>query len=115
MASTRNKNTIGNYSLEQRDNQLSAQRNMYPTAQNDNTRFAGNGLNPGQMPGHKLSHNSPDIESYLFGINSTNLVSSSFSVNPQLTSLDMAHLYEKTVVLMPRPLVLDKDQRPQFN
>ena len=106
---------MGNYSLEQRDFQLSAQRNMYPTAQHDNTRLAGNGLNPGQMPGHKLSYNSPDIESYLFGINSTNLVNPSSSVSPQLTQLDMAHLYEKTVVLMPRPFVLDRDQRPQFN
>ncbi len=114
MASTRNRNTPGNYNLEQRDYQMSARRNMVPTKQHEHTRFAGNGLNPGQVPGNKLSTNSPDIESYLFGIGSTNLTGSSFLPTPGLNQLESAHLYEKTVVYMPRPLIVDEKQRPHF-
>jgi hypothetical protein len=114
MASTRNKNTLGNYNLEQRDYQMSARRNMVPTKQHEDTRFAGNGLNPGQVPANKLSTNAPDVESYLFGIGSTNLTGSPFIATPELNLLSSAHLFEKTVVYMPRPLIVDEKQRPQF-
>ena len=77
MASTRNRNTPVNYKLEQRTNTNSAQYALYENSQYGsayNTRLAGNGLMPAQIPWNKLSYNAPDIESFLFGINSTNLV-----------------------------------------
>ena len=49
MASTRNKNTPGNYCLEQREYKESSNYTLYPNSQYGaayNTRLAGNGLNP---------------------------------------------------------------------
>ena len=63
MASTRNKNTPGNYCLEQREYKESSNYTLYPNSQYGaayNTRLAGNGLNPGQIPWNKLSY-KPDF------------------------------------------------------
>lgn len=120
MASTRNKNTQGNYNLEQRNSTLSASYKLYANSSHGaayNTQLAGNGLNPGQIPGNQLSRNTADIESFLFGIGSTNLVDPAGSHNPkpELVSLNSAHLFEKSNTVMPVPLFLDKNQRPSFS
>ena len=120
MASTRNKNTQGNYNLEQRDSTLSASYKLYPNASHGSayqTQNPGNGLNPGQIPGNKLSHNTADIESFLFGIGSTNLVNPSASHNPkpELVSLSSIHIFDKPNTVMPVPLYLEKNQRPTWS
>ena len=97
MASTRNKNTKGNYNLEQRNHTLSSSYKLYPNSSHGvayDTKQPGNGLNPGQLPANQLSHNSTDIESFLFGINSTNLVTPVTTVmTPELTKLSNANIY----------------------
>ena len=115
MASTRNKNTSGNYSLEQKQYIHSSQYTLYPNSQYGaayDTKLAGNGLNPGQVPWNKLSQNSADIESFLFGVNSTNLVNPAPIFCPELTKNDFFNIYEKTPVFIPEPLVVEKNQRP---
>jgi hypothetical protein len=115
MASTRNRNTPGNYCLEQRQYQNSENYTLYPNSQYGaayNTRFAGNGLLPAQIPWNKLSYNAADTESFLFGINSTNLVNPAPCFVPEITKLDSVNIYEKGSVLMPEPLVIEKKQRP---
>lgn len=115
MASTRNKNTPGNYCLEQREFSQSSNYTLYPNSQYGaayDTRFAGNGLNPAQIPWNKLSYNAPDIESFLFGINSTNLVNPAPVFVPDLKRLDSVNIFQKGSVLIPEPLVIQKDQRP---
>lgn len=115
MASTRNKNTIGNYNLEQRQFQNSAGYTLYPNSQYGaayNTRLAGNGLLPGQIPWDKLSHNAADTESFLFGINSTNLVNPAPCFTPEISKLGSVHIFDKGPTLMPEPLVVEKYQRP---
>jgi len=77
MASTRNRNTPGNYCSEQRQYKHAQHYALYENSQYGsayNTRLPGNGLLPAQIPWNKLSHNAADTESFLFGINSTNLV-----------------------------------------
>ena len=76
------------------------------------TKIAGNGLNPGQMPVNTLSQNSADIESFLFGINSSNLVSPAENLTPRLNDLQSQHLYKKSTVFIPEPLIIEKNQRP---
>jgi hypothetical protein len=120
MASTRNKNTQGNYNLEQRNHTLSASYKLYANSSHGSayqTQNPGNGLNPGQIPGNKLSHNTADIESFLFGIGSTNLVTPSASHNPrpELVQLSSIHIFDKQTTAMPIPLYLDKNQRPMFS
>jgi len=115
MASTRNKNTPGNYCLEQREYAGSQQYTLYENSQSGaayDTRLPGNGLNPGQMPWNKMSTNAPDIESFLFGINSTNLVSPAPIFVPQITKLNTANVFQKSVIFIPEPLVVEKGQRP---
>jgi hypothetical protein len=115
MASTRNKNTFGNYCLEQREHKNSEIYTLYPNSQYGaayNTRLPGNGLNPAQIPWNKLSYNAPDIESFLFGINSTNLVNPAPCLVPELANLNSTNIYDKEPVFIPEPLVLEKNQRP---
>ena len=117
MASTRNNNTSGNYCLQQRNYATARQYTSYKnSAYGDayDTRLPGNGLNPGQIPGNKLSNNTADIESFLFGINSTNLVNPAPDLTPSLVCLQTANVFETRPVYMPVPLVVEKGQRP-FN
>lgn len=115
MASTRNKNTRGNYCLDQRQNTGIENWQLYINGANGfayDTKLAGTGLNPGQMPWSTLSHNPADIESFLFGINSTNLVNPAPPLTPQLKNLSSANVFEKKPVIMPVPQAISKDQRP---
>jgi len=115
MASTRNINTPGNYNLEQREFKQSETYTLYPNSQYGaayNTRQPGNGLLPAQIPWNKMSYNAPDIESFLLGINSTNLVNPAPCFVPELAKLNSANIYEKGPVFIPEPLVIEKNQRP---
>ena len=90
MASTRNINTPGNYYLEQREFKHSENYTLYPNSQYGaayNTRLPGNGLMPAQIPWNKLSYNAADTESFLLGINSTNLVNPAPCFVPEITKL----------------------------
>lgn len=115
MASTRNRNTPGNYSLEQNEYARSNMYTLYPNSQYGaayNTRLPGNGLLPAQIPWNKLSYNAPDVESFLLGINSTNLVNPAPCFKPELAVLQSSNIFEKTHTLIPEPLVVEKNQRP---
>jgi hypothetical protein len=115
MASTRNKNTRGNYCLDQKQNVGIETWQLYTNGANGyayDTKLAGNGLNPGQMPWDTLSHNPADIESFLFGINSTNLVTPAPSLTPDLKCLQSANVFTKKPVIMPVPQAIPKYQRP---
>ena len=115
MASTRNKNTMGNYNLEQRQYQQFGDYTLYPNSQYGaayNTRLPGNGLLPAQIPWNKLSHNAADTESFLLGINSTNLVNPAPCFVPEIAKLEQTNIYEKGTTFMPEPLVIENNQRP---
>jgi len=115
MASTRNKNTPGNYCLDQ--NQY-AQSRQYTTYKNSaygeavSTKLPGHGLNPGQLPWNTMSYNAPDIESFLFGINATNLVKPAPCFTPELKNLCTANIFETGPIYIPEPLIVEKNQRP---
>ena len=115
MASTRNKNTPGNYCLDQKQYTDNSAWTLYANGahgQAYDTRLAGNGLNPGQLPWTTLSYNPADIESFLFGINSTNLVNPAPCLTPELKCLKMANVFKLPDIIMPVPLTVPKSQRP---
>jgi hypothetical protein len=115
MASTRNKNTPGNYCLDQKQYTDSSVWCLYANSSHGqayDTRLAGNGLNPGQLPWTTLSYNPADIESFLFGINATNLVNPASTLTPELKCLKTANVFKMPDVIMPVPLVVPKGQRP---
>jgi hypothetical protein len=115
MASTRNRNTPGNYCLEEKQYKHSENYTLYTNSQYGaayNTRMPGNGLLPAQIPWNKLSYNAADTESFLLGINSTNLVNPAPCFTPKIAKLRTTNIYDKSPIYIPEPLVIEKNQRP---
>lgn len=119
MASTRNRNTPGNYAAEQRMYQgISNYRdynesNYYGVAQN--TYFAGNGL-VGMKAAHRnLSDNYCDIETFLFGIGSTNLANPQAPITPSIKQLPSLNICDRLPFILPEDFVPLTGQRPEAN
>ena len=115
MASTRNRNTPGNYCLEQKEYKQFENYTLYPNSQYGaayNTTLPGNGVLGAQIPWSKMSNNAADTESFLFGINSTNLVNPTPCFVTEITKLKSTNIYEKGPIYVPEPLVVEKNQRP---
>lgn len=115
MASTRNKNTVGNYEQEQNEKHNLRKYEMYVGSRhNDNPSFAGLGLGVGNYSYNTLTTNSADVESELFGIGSTNLVNPRSAFIPEPTQMKTLSIITKNTVLLPEPLVIEKKQRHLF-
>ena len=111
MASTRNRNTPGNYYLEQRDFRLAAAYDTYTPSQ---VAMPILGITPSRMARDTLSTNAVDIESQLRGINSTNLVTPAAVMPPQLKRVKEVAYFNTLPLQMPHPLVIEPQQRPSF-
>lgn len=118
MASTRNKNTYGNYCLEQREYRQAMNWELYPNASSGvayTTGIPGNGLLPGQIRSTQLSYNSTNIESFLFGINVTDLTKPGFEcITPELKHLELVDIFQSEPTYIPEKLIVSKNNRP-FN
>lgn len=116
MASTRNKNTPGNYQLEQFGKLKQADYLTYIHSQSGRaaqTHFPGNGLLSGRYAPTELSYNPSDIESFLYGIGSTNLVTPLEQPIAQIKQLQTLNIMDKTPLILPNPLVIEPHQRPR--
>ena len=112
MASTRNKNTLGNYNAEQWSLNEQINYNTYKSyGVPQSAYYAGDGLIHGRMASEQLSNNSCDIESQLFGIGSTNLVTPLPPVVPEIKPLQSLAIMNKTPVIIPGDLVVQGEQR----
>ena len=117
MASTRNRNTPGNYAMEKLASQRKHQELMYlhqSQGQAEQTNLPGNGLLTGRYAGRDLAKNDCDIESFLFGIGSSNLESPKAEVRPELNQLASLNMIAKTPMVMPRPFGIEANQRPMY-
>ena len=115
MTSTRNKNTQGNYYLEQKSFSLMNKYDLYKQSQYGlahNTSMPDIIYRPSFLPRETLSKNPIEIESLLFGINSTNLVEPKKPIKPQLKTLPTNKFFERNPIIMPKSLVIEKNQRP---
>lgn len=115
MASTRNKNTIEDYSLEQYKYNKQSSYLTYengPSGKATQTYLPGNGLLSGRVAHTELSKNYTDIESFLYGINSTNLVTPSTPPVAEIKGLKSLNIMDKTPVIIPEPLYIQSNQRP---
>ena len=118
MASTRNRNTQGNYRAEQWSLEQNRVHQSYLHAaagQAITTHFAGNGLVGGWMPRTELSHNPIDIESFLHGTGSTNLVVKKQEPTPYFKTIDTLSICDRTPLLLPKPLYVEANQRPLWS
>lgn len=115
MASTRNKNTPGDYRLEK--DSMMCQRN-YLT----NTTFSlpvqsyhpGDGLLGAKTSRVVLSSNACDIESSLFGIGANNLENPKPNVMPQLKTLQSLSVMNKTPLILPATVEISNANRPMY-
>ena len=115
MASTQNKNTKSDYCYQQRDFRGIFTHVSYINSQNGRAytdALPEIGYLPSYMSRESFSKNSVDIESALFGINSTNLVEPQAPVVPQLKQLPEYSFFDRLPLIMPTPLVIEKNQRP---
>ena len=115
MASTRNNNTKGDYCLQQRNSVLNRNYILFEHSQYGmpyQAAFTDAGFAPpSRMWRNQLANNPVEIESALFGINSTNLVNNPKTVVPQLNKLPFISFYDRPQLIMPNSLVVEKDQR----
>jgi len=116
MASTRNRNTPGDYELEQ----ISLQKGYdYFSSESvgffgtpAESYFPGNGL-IGMVTAHSnLSQNYCDIESQLRGIGSTNLVTPQPEISPMIYSMSSLNIFKKPEVQHIVPPNPTANQRP---
>ena len=115
MASTRNNNTPSDYCLQQRSYADSKNYTGYTYSQYGrayNNALPTMGITPSHMPREAFSYNSVEIESALFGINSTNLVTPEKPVVPNLINLPEVSYFNRLPVYMPENMVVQTDQRP---
>jgi hypothetical protein len=113
MSSTRNKNSPGDYLLEQKQNTGICSYSEYVYSSKPvETYFPGDGLLAGRVAPTNLAGNACDIETHLFGIGSTNLVNPLPAVRPEITPLKSLNVIDRLPVLIPEPLVVEKNQRP---
>ena len=115
MASTRNKNMPNDYCLQQRSYMDARNYNQYAYSQFGrayNNALPNMGVMPSRMPREAFSSNSVEIESALFGINSTNLVTPQKPVDPKLIKLPEIAYFDRLPMYMPENMVVQTDQRP---
>jgi len=115
MASTRNKNTPEDYKMEiMRDQNYLKNRTFELSARPESTYLPGNGLMAGRVAAEQLSSNSIDIESKLRGIRATDLVNGVPACNPRIHDLNSLSVADRMELIMPEPLVVEKNQRPGY-
>jgi hypothetical protein len=114
MASTRNINSAGDYQRAQHELEARRARDSYAgSAVCKDTYLPGNGLLAGRVGHSELSRNGADIEGFLFGIGSTNLVEPMAPCAPQLRDLKSLSIVESRKTMLPTPLVVQPFQRPR--
>ena len=115
MSSTRNINTPGDYKQQQDVFSRNLDINLYKYGSNGMAYNPGlpNGGSapPSKMWRDSLSSNPIEIESVLFGINSTNLVNPQSAVQPQLKTLRTTQFFDRLPLVMPKDLVIPSNQR----
>jgi len=113
MASTRDKNQPGNYAMEQEKNTFQINYNTYDSyGVPMQALYAGDGLLMGRIGREQICNNSTDVESQLFGIGSTNLVTPKAEVTPSTKSLSYLSIMKRVPMVLPQDLVIEPNQRP---
>lgn len=117
MANTRNSETVGNFALKEsgRTNQFNYK--LYKNSGNgeaSKTRLPGNGFMGARIGGTSLAGNSVDIESFLFGVGSNAVIKTPDTLIPEPKSVGTVDNYKNPFIYMPDPLIVDRQQRPNF-
>ena len=115
MADTQRGNNPADYCLQQESYAKAREHTFYkhgPFGHAAHVAMPCVGITPSHMPRDTLSYNPVEIESALFGINSVNLVDPAPPVCPELHKIPEVPFFKRMPMIMPRPLVIERDQRP---
>lgn len=113
MASTRSKNSKLEYKLETMKNKNVNEYLDYTYKyHNPQPAYPGFGFTPTKIPNSDITFNNITLESQLFGINANNLVNPQKEQKPQYKSMKTWDLVKKEETILPKPLVIEKNQRP---
>jgi len=116
MASTVNKNTPGDYAAEQLLFKEHLDYQQYaPYGKTETTYFPGTGLLPGKVFHDNFSTNFIEVEGFLRGTGMTNLVNPKSDVKPDSINMKSLAIHETLPVIIPKNLVVEKDQRPLWS
>jgi len=116
MASTRNKNTMNDYVMEKRMNEQLLSYQQYTnssTGKAHETNIFNIGSNP-NLPRETLSHNPVETESYLFGINATNLEVTKMPFISLPKTIANKSYFKRPNTLVPEPFAYQTNQRPNY-
>ena len=112
MASTRNKNTLGDYRLEQQNKEHHKDFFIHGMARPINEPNPTHMMNYGSKSRDALSNNAVDIESALFGVGSTNLVDGYVPPRPSLNTFSDIDFSKRHEVVMEKSPKYLRNQRP---
>ena len=115
MSSTRNKNTTEDYNLQQKQYEKQNKYNVFENGFQGKAfseKIPQLGFNPTYMPRDAFSYNSVDIETKLYGIGSNNLHETHPEIKPEFKTLPTQEYFRKTPLILPKPFVQDRTQRP---
>jgi len=112
MASTRNINTQGNYDLELQNRMVAQEHKINALGRPVNESNPTHMMNYGSMSRDALSSNAIAIETQLFGIGSTNLVSAKAPVIPYLNKLPEKSFCERSRLIEPKSYTVSNTERP---
>jgi hypothetical protein len=116
MSSTRDRNQPGDYRCQQKSKQLISDYFVYENSQYGKpiqSMFPGDGLLTGRMAPTVLSRNSCDIESFLYGIGTSNLETPQARPIAEIRSLQSLNVIDRLPLGLPDPLVIEPNQRPR--
>jgi hypothetical protein len=115
MASTRNKNSPGDYKLEQHVNTQIDAHSLYKHSTVAYQNYLpGDGLLAAKTPRKVICENYTDVESALFGIGSTNLVNPQAKTTPSFQPIQTLNIIDRLPTMIPEPLVVENGQRPMY-
>jgi hypothetical protein len=115
MASSRNKNSVGNYRQEMIQIEKTRTHTYYTgSVINQITSYPGEGLLGCRNPNLILSNDYTDIETELFGIGSTNLVQPRKPQIYDFKQFKVLDIQERSNIILPQPLIVSKNNRPFF-
>jgi hypothetical protein len=113
MASTRDKNSMGNYLLEQRALNRTFENICDFNGRNGHANIPAfpELSRPSYMPPDNVCKNFVDVESQLLGINSNNLVNPNKQpVKPEIKNLPLISFFDREKVIMPDDLKVDNNR-----
>jgi hypothetical protein len=113
MASTRLRNAPGDYKIQER-NKATAREYLAYDYKTNASILPNAGINMGRIPAYLLSNNQADIDSFLKGTYFNNLEDPRRGFTPRIKKVNEVSYFEKDPVLMPEPLIVERNQRPEI-